>query len=53
MSAATQGCEEIGVESRARDGSDSPIIITDSVSEKSVKVHMESLMICASKERQV
>ncbi len=39
MSAATQGSsEESGVESMARDGSDSPIIIPDSASEKSVKV---------------
>ncbi len=38
MSAATQGSEESEVESGARDGSDSPIIIVNSVSEKSVKI---------------
>ncbi len=38
MSAATQGSEKSGVETGARDGSDSPIIVDDSVSEKSVKV---------------
>ncbi len=38
MSAATQGSEVSGIECGARYGSDSPIIIDDSVSEKSVKV---------------
>ncbi len=37
MSAATQGSEESAVESGARDGSDFPIIVSDSVSEKSVE----------------
>ncbi len=37
MSAGTQGSEESGVESVARDWSDSPIIVSDSVSEKSVE----------------
>ncbi len=37
MSAATQGSEESGVESEARDGSDFQIVVIDFVSEKSVK----------------
>ncbi len=42
MSAVTQGCKESGVEYGARDGSDSPIIVDDSLSVKSVKVSPRS-----------